>query len=425
MSVTAPAGFDAAGVTAGLKKSRRASTSPSSSTAARCKARPRCSPATAAKANPIIWCAAGHAATASSSAIVLNSGGANCFTGTIGFQTTHAHRRGRRRRRSSVSRRRRARLLDRPDRRPARPRQAHAPGCSTATAHGASTRGIRRRRTGAAARDHDHRHEAEAAESVHRADRLDDRRHGQGRRACSPPASRRCSSSSPPTPCSTPRSSTRRCARPPGSPSTASTPTAACRPTTRSRLLASGASGVDARPRPSSPPRSPRLCRDLALQLQARRRGRQPRHRHRGRAAPQPKTTPSRSAAPSPATTCSRPRSSATTPTGAGCSPRSAPTATPRSTRTTSTSRSTACRSARAGEPDQPRELVDLTPRAVTWSSTCTPATATATISTNDLTHDYVEREQRVLELMTTTDDDTIAGQPTPTEAEPQSRPPR
>ena len=69
-----------------------------------------------------------------------------------------------------------------------------------------------------------------------------------------------------------------------------------------------------------------------------RRRGREPRHRDRGRATPRPRTTPSRSAARSRATTSSRPRSSATTPTGAGCSPRSARRA-PSSTRTTSTCR--------------------------------------------------------------------------------------
>ena len=41
-----------------------------------------------AKANPVIWSEQvirdGHA-----SAIILNAGGANCFTGAFGFQTTH------------------------------------------------------------------------------------------------------------------------------------------------------------------------------------------------------------------------------------------------------------------------------------------------------------------------------------------------
>ena len=81
-----------------------------------------------------------------------------------------------------------------------------------------------------------------------------------------------------------------------------------------------------------------RACTDLAMQLLARRRGRRPRDRdhraargHRGRRG---RGRPQRS----PAATCSRPRSSATTPTGAGCSPPSAPPRRP-STRPTSTSR--------------------------------------------------------------------------------------
>ena len=44
-----------------------------------------------------------------------------------------------------------------------------------------------------------------------------------------------------------------------------------------------------------------------------------------------------------------------------------------------------------AGEPDQPRELVDLTPRAVSVVIDLHAGTAGATIWTNDLTHDYVE----------------------------------
>jgi glutamate N-acetyltransferase/amino-acid N-acetyltransferase len=45
----------------------------------------------------------------------------------------------------------------------------------------------------------------------------------------------------------------------------------------------------------------------------------------------------------------------------------------------------------RAGEPDQPRELVDLTPRAASVVIDLHAGDATATIWTNDLTHDYVE----------------------------------
>jgi glutamate N-acetyltransferase/amino-acid N-acetyltransferase len=43
-----------------------------------------------------------------------------------------------------------------------------------------------------------------------------------------------------------------------------------------------------------------------------------------------------------------------------------------------------------AGEPDQPRELVDLAPRALLLEIALNVGKATATILTNDLTHDYV-----------------------------------
>ena len=42
-----------------------------------------------AKANPILWSQQAIVGGAAK-AIVLNSGGANCFTGHEGFQTTHA-----------------------------------------------------------------------------------------------------------------------------------------------------------------------------------------------------------------------------------------------------------------------------------------------------------------------------------------------
>ena len=41
-----------------------------------------------AKANPIIW-SAEAIKDGTAEAIVLNSGGANCFTGSFGFQTSH------------------------------------------------------------------------------------------------------------------------------------------------------------------------------------------------------------------------------------------------------------------------------------------------------------------------------------------------
>ncbi len=88
MSVTRPGGFRASGVVAALK-----------STGARDLALvvndgPRHSAAAVftsnrAKANPVIW-SQQVIADGRVEAIVLNSGGANCFTGSFGFQTTHA-----------------------------------------------------------------------------------------------------------------------------------------------------------------------------------------------------------------------------------------------------------------------------------------------------------------------------------------------
>lgn len=87
MTVTAPAGFEAAGIAAGIKRSGAldlaviVNRGPSNAAAA-------VFTSNRAKANPILWSqqaiADGRAA-----AIVLNSGGANCFTGPEGFQVTH------------------------------------------------------------------------------------------------------------------------------------------------------------------------------------------------------------------------------------------------------------------------------------------------------------------------------------------------
>jgi len=88
VSVTTPAGFAAAGVTAGLKNSGGLDLAvvqnlgPLSS-AATVFTSNRC------KANPVIW-SQQVMRGGSVRAIVLNSGGANCYTGSIGFQTTHA-----------------------------------------------------------------------------------------------------------------------------------------------------------------------------------------------------------------------------------------------------------------------------------------------------------------------------------------------
>jgi glutamate N-acetyltransferase/amino-acid N-acetyltransferase len=88
MSVTHPAGFLASGVVAGLKSSGTPDLalvvnlgpkfdSASVFTANRCKA------------NPVLW-SQEVAKDGTVRAVVLNSGGANCYTGPEGFQTTHA-----------------------------------------------------------------------------------------------------------------------------------------------------------------------------------------------------------------------------------------------------------------------------------------------------------------------------------------------
>lgn len=87
MSVTAAQGFRAAGVTAGLKDSGKPDVAvvvndgPSAAAAAVFTSN-RC------QANPVIWSKeAIKGGTAR--AVVLNSGGANCYTGAEGFATTH------------------------------------------------------------------------------------------------------------------------------------------------------------------------------------------------------------------------------------------------------------------------------------------------------------------------------------------------
>jgi len=87
VSTTYAAGFEAAGIPIGLKSSGNADL------ALVVNRGPRQSAAAVftsnrAKANPIIW-SQQVIADGTVSAIVLNSGGANCFTGAEGFQTTH------------------------------------------------------------------------------------------------------------------------------------------------------------------------------------------------------------------------------------------------------------------------------------------------------------------------------------------------
>jgi glutamate N-acetyltransferase/amino-acid N-acetyltransferase len=88
MSVTHPRGFRASGITAGLKPSGTkdlalvVNDGPSYASASVFTAN-RC------KANPVLW-SQEVVKDGRVRAVVLNSGGANCYTGAEGFQTTHA-----------------------------------------------------------------------------------------------------------------------------------------------------------------------------------------------------------------------------------------------------------------------------------------------------------------------------------------------
>ena len=88
MSVTAPRGFRAAGVAAGLKRTG------AKDVALVVNDGPRHDSATVfttnrCKANPVLW-SQEVVKDGTVRAVVLNSGGANCYTGAEGFQTTHA-----------------------------------------------------------------------------------------------------------------------------------------------------------------------------------------------------------------------------------------------------------------------------------------------------------------------------------------------
>ena len=86
MSVTAPLGFTAAGLTAGLKPSGTKDLSlvvnngPDTAVAAVYTSN-RC------KANPVLWSEAAGA-DGRARAVVLNSGGADCYTGDFGYETS-------------------------------------------------------------------------------------------------------------------------------------------------------------------------------------------------------------------------------------------------------------------------------------------------------------------------------------------------
>jgi len=87
MSVTAADGFEAAGVAVGLKSSGKPDVAV---VVNRGPLRVGAAVFTSnrAKANPILW-SQQAVQDGTVEAVVLNSGGANCFTGSFGFQTTH------------------------------------------------------------------------------------------------------------------------------------------------------------------------------------------------------------------------------------------------------------------------------------------------------------------------------------------------
>ncbi|MBS1697469.1 MAG: bifunctional glutamate N-acetyltransferase/amino-acid acetyltransferase ArgJ [Actinobacteria bacterium] len=87
MSVTAPQGFEAAGVVAGLKSTGKPDVAVVVNRGPR-KVGAAVFTSNRSKANPIIW-SQEVVKDGVVEAVVLNSGGANCFTGAFGFQTSH------------------------------------------------------------------------------------------------------------------------------------------------------------------------------------------------------------------------------------------------------------------------------------------------------------------------------------------------
>ncbi|GAA3900307.1 bifunctional glutamate N-acetyltransferase/amino-acid acetyltransferase ArgJ [Microbacterium invictum] len=87
MSVTAAQGFEAAGVVAGLKSTGNKDVAVVVNRGP-LKVGAAVFTSNRAKANPILW-SQQAVSDGVVEAVVLNSGGANCFTGSFGFQTTH------------------------------------------------------------------------------------------------------------------------------------------------------------------------------------------------------------------------------------------------------------------------------------------------------------------------------------------------
>jgi len=87
VSVTAAKGFEAAGVAAGLKSTGKSDVAVVVNRGP-LKVGAAVFTSNRAKANPILW-SQQAVLDGVVEAVVLNSGGANCFTGSFGFQTTH------------------------------------------------------------------------------------------------------------------------------------------------------------------------------------------------------------------------------------------------------------------------------------------------------------------------------------------------
>jgi len=87
VTVTAPQGFEAAGVAVGLKSTGKPDVAVVVNRGP-LKVGAAVFTSNRAKANPILW-SQQAIADGTVEAIVLNSGAANCFTGSFGFQTTH------------------------------------------------------------------------------------------------------------------------------------------------------------------------------------------------------------------------------------------------------------------------------------------------------------------------------------------------
>ena len=339
--------------------------------------------------------AATHLADGRAAAVVLSSGNANAATGRAGPRRRAPHVRADRRRASAVDGRRRARVLDRAHRHP------DADGARSSPASRSSARGAQRRRRAAAeamlTTDTVRKEAVAAVAGTRRSSAAWPRA-----RRCSRPRWRRCSRSSPPTPRSTRRRCSARCARAVDATRStaccvdgcdrARTTPCSCSPTARPACdaiehagrvhrrahrgvrLARRADG--ARRRRRDEVRPGHAC------VGARVRRRRPRRGPRGRQQ---------------SSSCSA-RSTATTRTGAGCSRSSA-----RAARTFDPEQVDiayngviVCRDGIACAARRGRARARRWPAARSRSSaTCTPAHGEATMLITDLSHAYIDENRR------------------------------